>query len=118
MSKCPFCTRIERQDYSAVFRNAGDITAVAFEPLRPVTEGHLLYVPVIHVQDALAAPLTAGTVLAHAAAHSVACGIRSVSLITSAGADATQSVWNLHVHAVPRRPGDGLMLPWSMPCGP
>jgi hypothetical protein len=35
------------------------------------------------------------------------------NLITSVGADATQSVRHLHIHVVPRREGDGLMLPWS-----
>jgi hypothetical protein len=35
------------------------------------------------------------------------------NLITSAGTDATQSVFHLHVHLVPRRPNDGLKLPWS-----
>lgn len=26
---------------------------------------------------------------------------------------ATQSVFHLHIHLIPRAPGDGLMLPWS-----
>ena len=37
----------------------------------------------------------------------------SANLITSIGAAATQTVFHLHVHVVPRHEGDGLLLPWS-----
>ncbi|MEV7006240.1 HIT domain-containing protein [Streptosporangium sp. NPDC051022] len=32
--------------------------------------------------------------------------------MTSAGREATQSVFHLHLHIVPRQDGDGLALPW------
>lgn len=35
------------------------------------------------------------------------------NIITSAGAAATQSVWHLHLHVVPRSTDDGLMVPWG-----
>jgi histidine triad (HIT) family protein len=35
------------------------------------------------------------------------------NIITSAGSDATQTVFHLHLHVVPRRAGDGLALPWT-----
>jgi len=35
------------------------------------------------------------------------------NVITSVGREATQSVFHLHVHVVPRREGDGLALPWT-----
>ena len=35
------------------------------------------------------------------------------NLITSIGPAATQTVPHLHLHLVPRRPGDGLPLPWT-----
>ncbi len=35
------------------------------------------------------------------------------NLITSAGREATQTVFHLHIHVVPRRDGDGLALPWT-----
>ena len=34
------------------------------------------------------------------------------NLITSAGRTATQSVFHLHIHYVPRAYRDGLALPW------
>ena len=37
----------------------------------------------------------------------------TLGLITNIGPAATQSVWHLHVHVVPRTEGDGLLLPWS-----
>jgi histidine triad (HIT) family protein len=35
------------------------------------------------------------------------------NIITSAGTEATQTVFHLHVHIVPREAGDGLELPWG-----
>jgi histidine triad (HIT) family protein len=35
------------------------------------------------------------------------------NIITSVGAEATQTVFHLHLHVVPRRFGDGLALPWT-----
>lgn len=37
----------------------------------------------------------------------------AANLITSKGADATQSVYHLHVHIAPRQADDGLHLPWT-----
>ncbi len=40
-------------------------------------------------------------------------GHPTVNLITSKGEAATQSVFHLHVHIVPRQEGDRLPLPWT-----
>lgn len=40
-------------------------------------------------------------------------GLESANFITSAGPAATQSVFHLHVHLVPRFEDDGLILPWT-----
>jgi diadenosine tetraphosphate (Ap4A) HIT family hydrolase len=37
----------------------------------------------------------------------------AANFITSAGRDATQTVFHLHIHIVPRHAGDGLALPWT-----
>lgn len=85
---------------------------VAIVPLRPVTDGHLLVIPRAHVSDALEDPIVTGTTMARAA-EAADRGPGGCNLITSVGADATQTVFHLHIHVVPRRPGDGLLLPWS-----
>lgn len=41
------------------------------------------------------------------------CDQAGRTVITSIGADATQTVFHTHIHVVPRRPGDGLTLPWT-----
>ena len=89
---------------------------VAFRPLGPVTPGHVLVVPLVHVEDFTTKPsVTAET--ANLAAH-LARGMGSANLITSAGTAATQTVKHLHFHIVPRRKGDGLALPWTRPTPP
>lgn len=109
MSDCPFCARIAAAEY-----DFSDEHAVAFEPLNPVTEGHLLVVPREHVANAGAHPLAASRTMALAAQIAGALEwADSYNLITSAGAAATQTVPHLHIHLVPRRPGDGLALPWT-----
>src|SRR4029077_15835471 len=104
---CPFCQRIKAGEY--VGQSYGVVT---FEPLNPVTPGHLLVVPCAHVIDAPTAPAITAEVMRQAA--EIAGKLTTASnIIASIGASATQTVFHLHVHVVPRRPGDGLHLPWT-----
>jgi histidine triad (HIT) family protein len=110
-SGCPFCARIAAGEY-----DYSDRHAVAFEPLNPVTEGHLLVVPREHVPDAGSAPLVAGRTMEFAATITGPLEFAdypAYNLITSAGSAATQTVRHLHIHIVPRRADDGLHLPWT-----
>ncbi|OLT24430.1 hypothetical protein BJF79_13570 [Actinomadura sp. CNU-125] len=84
---------------------------MAFTPLSPVTTGHILVVPREHVPDFAASP--AVSAIAMSLAAELADGMGPVNLITSRGAEATQTVRHLHLHLVPRREDDGLLLPWS-----
>lgn len=86
--------------------------AVAFTPLGPVTDGHVLIVPRRHVADFTVDPDVTATVARCASQLGAKIG-GSMNLITSCGKPATQSVFHLHAHLVPRQPGDGLCLPWS-----
>jgi histidine triad (HIT) family protein len=87
------------------------LDAVAFRPLNPVTQGHVLVVPRVHVEDAFTDSVITGTTYIRAAEY--AAGKGACNLITSVGKNATQTVFHLHVHVVPRRAGDGLPLPWT-----
>lgn len=105
---CPFCGRIERGEY-----DYSDAHSVAFEPLNPVTPGHFLVVPRMHVSHAFESPAAAGRALKFAGYLANRMGLESANFITSAGLAATQTVFHLHVHLVPRFEDDGLILPWT-----
>ncbi len=81
------------------------------EPLNPVTPGHRIIIPSEHVEDFTDNPEVTAYVMAYAAKAARKMG--HVNLITSCGRLATQSVYHLHVHLVPRVEGDGLHLPWT-----
>jgi histidine triad (HIT) family protein len=105
---CPFCQRIERQEF-----DYSDRWSVAFQPLAPVVPGHFLVVPRKHVAHALESPGSAGKALELAGYLANQMSLESVNFITSAGTAATQTVFHLHIHIIPRHEGDGLALPWT-----
>lgn len=106
-SSCPFCRRYQAGEYDSI--ESGVYT---FEPLNPVVSGHRLFMPVEHVETAGAMPGVTGRTF-QVAARWASEQNPAFNLITSAGADATQTVPHLHVHYLPRLPNDGLHLPWT-----
>ena len=107
--ECPFCKIIQDDQHNQIFwRRHG---CILIEPLEPVTEGHRLVIPEVHVQDATSVPdVTAMAVLT---ASYVAKTIGDCNIITSVGEAATQSILHLHIHIIPRHKDDGLKLPWT-----
>ena len=87
------------------------VDAVAITPRHPVTPGHVLVIPRVHVGDVATSPAVSAAVMARAA--ELAGGLPACNVITSRGSAATQTVMHLHVHVVPRCVGDGLPLPWT-----
>lgn len=113
---CPFCNIINGLAPATV--TADGMHSIEIVPLNPVTGGHVIVIPKAHVTDALDNPQLTATVMFDAAQWSKLKAdrderYRSVNLITSVGAAATQTVRHLHIHVVPRREGDGLALPWT-----
>lgn len=104
---CVFCARIERREFD--FEGHG---SVSFLPLNPVAPGHRLFVPWVHVEDAAEKPFISCQTFMLASLHAQA-EKKPFNLITSGGSAATQTVFHLHVHYIPRSPGDGLHLPWT-----
>lgn len=103
---CPFCERVAIGD----FWNSADERVVRFEPLDPVTPGHMLFVPRRHVEHPERRPLAAAMSAAEAwAARSGG----DYNLITSSGPASTMTIPHIHVHYVPRHEGDRLPLPWE-----
>lgn len=110
---CVFCTP-SKIEAKIEWENAADGSShMVFEPLRPCTPGHLLVVPVQHVSDATEDRYVAA--MAMSVASRVASMHRASNILTSVGRPATQSIFHLHLHVVPRQYGDRLMLPWSEP---
>ena len=108
---CAFCDIVTGRGRAVVVREWDDV--VAIRPRGGVAEGHLLVLPRVHVADAGSDPDVTAAVMRRAA--ELMAEHDDANLITSRGAAATQTVFHLHVHVVPRRPGDGLALPWSAP---
>ncbi|MET8685134.1 HIT domain-containing protein [Streptomyces sp. NPDC004732] len=96
---------------------AGTAETLTFLPLNPVHPGHVLVIPRRHVADIWeldeATAAAVGTAVLRAA-HAVRAVHRpeGLNVIQSSGAVATQSVFHLHVHVVPRYTGDRMPQLW------
>lgn len=112
-ARCPFCEIADgvRQPPAWVVEHGHWPDVMAFVPLDPVTEGHVLVVPKTHVADFASVPEVSAATMRRAA-ELVHWSDRPMNLITSRGREATQSVFHLHLHLVPRAENDGLALPW------
>lgn len=116
MTTCVFCKLIEQGKYERGW-GIEVLEDVLITPMNPVTQGHKLIIPVEHVHDAGSYPPVTARVMGRAAEYALsqrlAGEFECFNIITSAGGLATQTVYHLHVHVVPRRADDGLLLPWS-----
>lgn len=112
---CVFCRIADGQEPATVL--AEGISSIAIEPLNPVTPGHFIVIPREHVPDGFTAPGVTSQTMEDAARFASTMArsnprYASVNFISSVGAPATQSVFHLHIHVVPRTVDDGLALPW------
>lgn len=110
MTDCVFCKIVRHEAPAEIVEQWSQ--AIAIRPLNPVTEGHILVIPNDHVEDFTTDSVVTEITAYYAAELAARLG-GEWNLITSAGPNATQTVYHLHVHLVPRRPGDGLHLPWT-----
>ncbi|GAA1007516.1 hypothetical protein Aple_018700 [Acrocarpospora pleiomorpha] len=106
---CVFCDIIAERAPATIVRAWPE--TIAITPIDPVTPGHVLVIPHTHVTDVAESPEVSARTMARAA--ELAAEHPAVNIITSRGKPATQSVFHLHLHVVPRVPGDGLLLPWT-----
>ena len=113
---CPFCEIVQREDPDAreVYR---DEHVVAFFPTEPAVLGHTMVVPREHVPDIWSLSEEKAAHLARATVR-LAGAIREavhpegLNVIQSNGEAATQTVFHLHVHLVPRWIGDAMGHIW------
>lgn len=114
MADCVFCAIVARQAPARILREWPD--AVALLSIDPYADGHALVVPRAHVRDAAQDPVVTGAVMTRAAQFAGET-MTSANILTSWGAAATQTEFHLHVHVVPRVPGDRSRLGlWPWPC--
>jgi len=104
---CPFC-EISAGRAPAQFVQEWD-DAFAIVPLGPIVPGHTLVIPRDHVKDATT-DLDVSALTMYRACE-LAQGMEA-NILTSIGKAATQSVFHLHLHLIPRKHNDGVALPW------
>lgn len=108
MTNCPFCEIIAGREPATIVHDWPETLAIV--PLNPVVEGHVLVIPKTHVVDFTEGAYVSAMTMHRAAELAENSG--PMNLITSKGRAATQSVFHLHLHLVPRTDNDGLALPW------
>jgi histidine triad (HIT) family protein len=114
-SECQFCRIIGGSEPARVVCETKE--CLAFFPLYPAVLGHTLVVPRQHVRDIwsldnrLAAKVT-DAVLLVGRSLKTALKPEGMNIINSAGEAAGQTVYHLHVHLVPRWPGDRMGDIW------
>lgn len=112
MKSCVFCEIIAGRSPAEVVLYTPHVLGIV--PLNPVTEGHVIFIPKEHVDNAIDTPsVTAITMQVACRYGKERASSNSMNMITSVGEDATQTVNHLHIHLVPRRYGDILTLPWT-----
>jgi histidine triad (HIT) family protein len=90
---------------------------IALFPPKPATPGHTLVIPRRHVPDLWSAdPQMSRDLMAAVidVGHAIQTAVRpdGMNLITSAGGEAEQTVYHLHLHIVPRYRDDGFGKIW------
>ncbi|QCQ89761.1 HIT family protein [Rhodococcus sp. SGAir0479] len=114
MSHCVFCAIIAGEAESSVVYD--DAHTIAFTDIRPFTTGHLLVVPKTHAANLSRLDpadgerlFRVGQQLAAALRESVVAA-EGVNFFLADGVAAGQEVFHVHLHVVPRTPGDGFGL--------
>jgi histidine triad (HIT) family protein len=116
LSNCIFCRIVAGSAASEeIYR---DEATLAFMDINPANDGHCLVIPKAHFDNLFdMPPALFGTLASTAAkvAHVVNEVLRpgGISLVQANGEAAGQSVLHVHIHVLPRRLGDNLLLNWS-----
>lgn len=112
---CEFCTIVATpHSTETVFEDEANI---AFSPLQPATTGHLLVVPRQHrrfLWELTAHECSTLFTSVRALANSVMNAIRpdGLNIVQSNGPEASQTVFHVHVHIVPRWKDDKVGDMW------
>jgi histidine triad (HIT) family protein len=114
--ECIFCRIVRGEEpCEGIYRGR---KTLAFMDIRPVNDGHCLVIAKAHFESIFEMPPELFGLVACAAAR-VARVVGEVlrpdglSLVQANGAFAGQTVRHLHVHVLPRRDGDNLLMNWD-----
>lgn len=107
---CVFCAIVAGEAPATIVRRWDARGVLAIRPHGGVNNGHVLVIPDAHVADAGVDPDVSARTMACAA--ELMAEHSDANIITSKGSEATQTVFHLHIHMIPRKQGDGLPLPW------
>jgi histidine triad (HIT) family protein len=115
-SNCVFCKIVAGQ--IPCFKLWEDADSLAFMDINPAHPGHALAVAKEHWENFAALPSgLLGPVMATAQriARAVEAAVMpdGINIVQANGAGAGQSVFHYHVHILPRRIGDGLLMNWG-----
>jgi histidine triad (HIT) family protein len=115
-SECVFCKIVAgTSDCQEIYQ---DEKTLAFMDIHPANDGHCLVIPKAHFETVFDMPPAAfggvgSTVAKVARAVNEVLRPGGVSLIQANGELAGQSVLHVHVHVLPRRTADNLLINWD-----
>ena len=116
MSECIFCRIVAgTAACQEIYR---DEATLAFMDINPANDGHCLVIPKEHFENVFdMRPSDFGAVASTAAkvARAVNDVLRpgGINLTPANGEAAGQSMLHVHIHVLPRRAGDNLLMNWS-----
>lgn len=113
---CIFCKIVAGE--IPCFKLFEDGETLAFMDINPVHDGHCLVIPKAHYATVFDLPpdqFAAAARTASAVAKAVEAALRpdGLNLVQSNGPGAAQSVAHFHLHVLPRRMQDGLVMNWT-----
>jgi histidine triad (HIT) family protein len=115
-TECIFCRVVAgTSKCQEIYQNDA---ALAFMDIHPANDGHCLVIPKRHFRTVFDMPPSAFGAVA-AAVVKVARAVNEVlrpggiSLVQANGELAGQSVFHVHVHVLPRRVDDNLLINWD-----
>ncbi len=113
---CIFCKIVAGT--TPCFKIYEDGETLAFMDINPVHDGHCLVIPKAHYLTIFDLPAEAfaaagRTAIAVAKAVNAAVKPDGLNLVQANGPGAAQTVPHFHLHILPRRMNDGLLINWT-----
>jgi histidine triad (HIT) family protein len=115
-TSCIFCKIVSGEEPSVQLY--ADHHTIAFMDKYPANDGHCLVIPRTHYETVFEMPPEEFAAVARTVVK-IAAGVQrglqpdGLSLVQANGPIAGQSVMHVHVHVLPRRQDDNLLINWS-----